>query len=105
MFKSKNNLEPHLLQGIFEVSNYQGPALRNSKYFKRPKVHTVRYGDRSLQSFGVRLWNQLPKPIQELDSFNKFKNFIKMWRPSKCPCDICKTYIRGVGYIDTYMQV
>ncbi len=68
MFKAKNKLEPHLLQGIFEANSYQGPTLRNSsKYFSRPHVNTVKYGERSLQNLGVRLWDQLPRDIQEID--------------------------------------
>ena len=100
MFKAKNNLEPHLLQGIFEANSYQGPTLRNSKYFSRPNVNTVKYGEKSLQNLGVRLWEQLPRKIQELDSLIKFKFVIKKWRPHKCPCDICKTYIGGLGYVN-----
>lgn len=100
MFKAKNKLEPHLLQGIFEVNNYNGPSLRNSKYFRRPNVNTVKYGEKSLQNLGVRLWDQLPKEVQELDNLDVFKEFIKKWRPPKCPCNICKIYVRGLGYTD-----
>lgn len=98
MFKAKNKMEPHLLQGIFEASTYQGPTLRSSKYFSRPHVNTVRYGEKSLQNLGVRLWDQLPRETQELTNLFKFKAFIKKWRPQKCPCNICKIYIQGLGY-------
>ena len=100
MFKAKNNLEPHLLQGIFEASNYEGPTLRKSKYFSKPNVNTVKFGERSLQYLGVRLWEQLPRENQEMDSLLKFQTFIKTWRPVKCPCDICRTYIGGLGYVN-----
>ena len=100
MFKAKNNIEPHLLQDIFEATNYQGPTLRNSKYFSKPKINTVKYGERSLQYLGTRLWDQLPRNIQESENIEKFKIFIKKWRPQKCPCEICKVYIRGVGYVN-----
>ena len=100
MFKAKNKMEPNLLQGIFETSNYQGPKLRTSKYFLRPHVKTVHYGGKSLQNLGVRLWNQLPCNIQETDTLSKFKEFVKNWRPQKCPCDLCKSYIHGVGYVN-----
>ena len=91
MFKSRNGLEPHLLQGIFETNNeYNGPTLRTSKHFKRPNVETVRYGEKSLQNLGVKLWAQLPREIQENESLAKFKEFVKKWRPQKCPCDLCR---------------
>ena len=98
MFKAKNRLEPHLLQGIFEASDYNGPKLRSSKHFKRPNVNTVKYGDKSLQNLGVQLWNQLPQSVQEIKTLAKFKADIHNWRPQKCPCDICKDYIYGLGY-------
>ena len=54
MFKAKNKIEPFLLQDIFGESQYTGPTLRSSKYFSRPNVETVKYGERSLQNLGVR---------------------------------------------------
>ena len=74
--------------------------MRTSKYFLRPHVKTVHYGEKSLQNLGVRLWNQLPCNIQETDTLSKFKEFVKIWRPQKCPCDLCKSYIHGVGYVN-----
>ena len=100
MFKAKNKIEPHLLQGIFKANNYNGPILRNSKYFKRPNVNTVRYGEKSLQNLGVKLWDQLPSVIQDLDSLSSFKTYIKKWKPFKCPCNMCKTYINKLGYVN-----
>ena len=86
MFKAKNKLEPHLLQGIFEANSYEGPTLRNSsKYFSRPNVNTVRYGERSLQNLGVRLWDQLPRDIQEIDRLTKSQSFIKRMEASQMP--------------------
>ena len=100
MFKAKNNIEPHLLQGIFEANTYEGPTLRHSKYFSRPNVNTVKYGEKSLQNLGVRLWDQLPRDMQEVRNISKFKLFIDKWRPIKCPCDFCKIYIGGLGYVN-----
>ena len=49
-------------------------------------------------NLGTRLWIQIPNFIQETDTLGKFKEYMKKWRPTKCPCDICKEYIYGVGY-------
>ena len=64
MFKAKHELEPNLLQGIFEKQEYEGPTLRSSKSFKKPNTNTVRYGERSLQSLGSKLWDQIPKDMR-----------------------------------------
>ena len=98
MFKAKNKLDPSLLRDIFQESNYEGPTLRNSKYFARPNVNTHKYGKRSL--FGVILWEQLPKDIQNEESLSTFKNFIKTWKPTKCPCELCSTNLEGVGRVN-----
>ena len=58
MFKAKHNLEPALLKYIFTEHKYSGPVLRKDKHFLRPKVRTLRYGERSLQNFGAIIWNQ-----------------------------------------------
>ena len=79
--------------------------MRNSKYFLKPKINTVKYGEISLQYLGTKLWDQLPRNIQELVNIEEFKIFIKTWRPKKCPCEICKVYIRGVGYVEISNQV
>ena len=102
MFKAKNKIEPNLLQGIFEENEYKGPTLRSSKSFKKPNVRTVRFGERSLQNLGTKLWDQIPKEKQNLTNLSVFINFIKRWRPKQCPCEICKHYESGVGYIQLF---
>ena len=102
MFKAKNKIEPSLLQDIFEGAHYSGPTLRSNKIFSRPNVNTVKYGERSLQNLGVRIWEQLPNEIQNVDSIEKFKRFVKTWKPKQCPCNLCKTYINGLGYVTIY---
>ena len=100
MFKAKNNLEPSLLKGIFQGNEYKGPVLRRSKVFMRPSVRTQRYGERSLQNLGVILWNQIPKYVQNEDSLQKFKMFIKNWKPTNCPCELCINYVKELGKVN-----
>ena len=100
MFKAKNNMEPSLLRDIFKENNYKGPILRSSKHFLRPNVRTHKFGDRSLQNFGVKMWNQLPREIQNEESLDKFKIYVKKWKSSNCPCDLCSTFLEGVGKVD-----
>ena len=102
MFKAKNELEPNLLQGIFEKNEYEGPTLRRSKSFKKPNINTVQYGERSLQHLGSKLWDQIPDKMKNITSLSVFTNFIKKWRPNQCPCEICRHYEQGVGYIQLF---
>ena len=65
-------------------------------------MNTVKFGDKSLQNLGARLWNQLPGEIQNIESIEKFKIYVKTWRPDRCPCTLCKTFVRGLGYVNIY---
>ena len=37
--------------------------------------------------------------IQALGSLPEFKNATKFWKPVRCPCTICKTYIPPNGFV------
>ena len=59
----------------------------------------LKKGDRSLRSFGPIVWNEmLPKKLKECSSLAEFKNSIKSWNPDSCRCELCKTYVLGLGY-------
>ena len=80
---------------------YKGPQLRSGKDFKKPSIKTQKYGEKSLEYFGTLLWNLLPKDIREADCANKFKMMIKYWKPIKCPCYLCKDFVKGIGLVET----
>ena len=68
--------------------------------FKTRNVRTVTYGTETLSFLGPKIWTMVPRELKEAKSLLDFKRRIKLWKPDKCPCRICKTYIEGVGFID-----
>ena len=40
----------------------------------------------------------LPEELKTCQGLDEFKNSIKSWVPENCPCELCKTYIAGLGY-------
>ena len=42
----------------------------------------------------------IPNELKNIQSLDVFKDKLKKIRFEKCPCDICRVYIDGVGYID-----
>ena len=95
MFKVKHDLSPPFMKEIFSVNVR---STRSGTSFSRPNVNTVKRGDRSLRSFGPIVWNMLPNSLKVCESLEKFKSSIKSWKPDNCPCELCKTYIQGLGY-------
>ena len=51
-------------------------------------------------TFGPVVWNtMLPEPLKASVSLDALKVDIKSWIPEDCPCELCKIYIEGLGYI------
>ena len=99
MFKVKNDLSPPFMKDIFtQKVNHKGT--RSGDTFGRPNSNTVKKGDRSLQSFGPIVWNtMLPEKLKQWESLSEFKTSINSWKPDNCPCELCKTYVQGLGYV------
>ena len=96
MYKVKHDLSPPFMKEIFSEVHRE---TRSGTSFLRPNVNTVKRGDRSLRSFGPIVWNSLlPTSLKECESLEKFKACIKTWKPDNCPCELCKTYVSGLGY-------
>ena len=96
MYKVKHDLSPPFMKDIFSEIDRK---TRSGNSFSRPNVETVKRGDRSLRNFGPIVWNDMmPNSLKNCESLDKFKSSIKTWKPDNCPCELCKTYIKGLGY-------
>ena len=102
IYKCIHDLPPSFMKDIFINSNYNGPELRSEKQFSQPRAKTTFKGQESLKSFAPKIWRILPTMYKSLNTLKKFKNEIKKWKPTNCPCRLCKTYVRGVGYMDVF---
>ena len=100
MYKCKHNQGPTLLNEIFKNANYKGPTLRRNKDFLRPNVSAHKYGEKSLEDMGNVMWNLVPNEIKNVETLEEFKLLIKEWKPKKCPCYLCKEFLKGVGLVD-----
>ena len=100
MYKVKHDLCPSFIQEIFtQKENKNGTRAGDS--FEVPHVDSVKKGDRSLRTFGPIVWNtMLPDKLKTCKTLDDFKNSIKSWIPENCTCELCKTYIQGLGYVN-----
>ena len=72
--------------------------LRNESQFKTRPIRTEYFGLQSLMYLGLKIW-ELPPNLQNLETVTAFKLGIKKWKPEKCPCRQCKTYLPQIGFI------
>ena len=104
MYKVFNGLAPEIMKNIFprnhSASTEDISANSRSKptFYNRFNPKTTRYGLETLRSFGPKVWDMVPSDINHSVSISLFKEKIKSWIPSECPCKLCKRFIPGVGY-------
>ncbi len=99
MFKIAKELEPEILRELF-VFNYN---TRSDRTFHRPNVNTVHYGKNSIRYLGPIIWDDMvPNRLKSIENLDKFKNEIRNWIPTNCPCSLCQEYISGVGSVTTF---
>ena len=96
MFKQYHKMSPEITTEIFDMKN---PEKSCFDVFKKTRVRTVAYGDHSLRNFGPDIWNIVPEDMKKLCTLEKFKDKVKEWKPTNCPCRLCKIFIKGVGFI------
>ena len=98
MFKISKNVSVPLMSELFHqtVNHYD---LRNEREFSIPDVNSVFHGQRGIAYLGPLIWQLAPAEFKDLNTASTFKAAIKNWKPSNCPCRLCKTYIGTVGFI------
>ena len=67
--------------------------------FTVPNVKSVFHGTESVSYIAPKIWDMVPSNIKDLNNLSAFKQAIKKWKPEKCPCRLCKTYIPNLGFI------
>ena len=81
IFKTLNHRNPEYMKEIF----YKTANLTHRPFnIKVSQNNTIKYGNKSLRSWGPHIWNSLPKQIKEETKYNKFKNYIDEGFVAKC---------------------
>ena len=93
MYKVKHNLCPKPFQELFN------PAIRGNSEWVLPKVKKVNNGLETIRYRGPKTWELVPEDIRKSKTLFTFKEKIRNWKPLGCNCRLCKTYVRGLGYV------
>ena len=100
-FTVKNNLSNRIMCDIFETRNLDY-NLRSQRDFIRTRVNTSSFGLSSLKYLATKIWDIAHYEIKLVGNLNLFKKKIRNWEPKGCHCRLCKQYLHGVGYVDTF---
>ena len=98
MFKIKSDMAPKLLNEILHHRALPYNLRANSNFSSR-QVHSVYHSTESLSFLGPKIWKLVPEDTKQSESLEIFKNKIKKWLPSRCPCRLCLIYLENIGFL------
>ena len=98
MYKVKLGIAPSFMSDIFKIRDISTDSVLSrlrspSEFYNYDIPKSVRYGEKTLRSFGPKVWHILSSDIKNSQNLATFKNKIKLWTPTNCPCRLCKPYI------------
>ena len=98
IYKIKNNLNPPVMDFIFERRN-NTHNLRNFQEFAMKRKRTVKMGLETLKYRSPQLWSILPENLKQINSPVQLKESIRKWDCIDCPCRLCKLYLPNIGFL------
>ena len=115
MYKITNNLCPAFIKDLMtEISvpynsrsttqvteDINGGVKYNEKSnYMIPETKTVSFGLESIRYLGPKIWMLVPDELKKSSTLELFKERVRKLKFEKCPCKLCKTYIKGLGYVN-----
>ena len=104
MFKSIKGIGPSFLKEIFNLNknafteNVSANTRLKATFYNPSNPKKVHSGTETIRYLSPKIWSMVPDQMREAASLPVFKEKIKKWIPVKCPCRLCKTNFRGVGF-------
>ena len=98
LYKVVNGFSSKIMSSVFTLKDSR--RYPNENIFKTRNVRSLRNGTDFLSHLGPKIWAIIPERIKQLKSLILFSKEIKKWKPEKCPCRLCKTFVRGLGYLN-----
>ena len=104
MYKVIKGVAPAFMSNIFGIhpnantENISANTRSGRSFYNQSNPKTVKYGLETLRSLGPKIWNLIPIDLKSI-SVPLFKEKIRKWIPSNCPCRLCKTFVPQLGFL------
>ena len=95
IYKMKNNLNPPIMDNMFERRN-NTYNLRNFQEFATKRKRTVKMGLETLNYRSPQLWSILPENLRQINLLVQFKESVRKWDCIDCPSRLCNLYLPNV---------
>ena len=92
LYKAYNNISQTIFGELFTRNNndYCLPLKSN---FVITSIRTGLKGSHSVRYFGPIIWTLIPEELKNITSLDILKKEIRRWKPTNCPCKICRNYV------------
>ena len=88
------------MKGLFQFRNDISYNLRQRSQIHIHPVGTAFGGRESIQYLRPKIWKLIPDEMKALESLWEFKRAIKLWKPTSCPCRLCKQCFYGTDFLN-----
>ena len=99
LYEIVNGISPNIMKDVFPLNNNLSYNTRNRKSFHSRPLRLVTYGCETISHLAPEIWELVPTHIKSMHSVASFQSAIKKWKPSDCPCRLCRTYIFQVSFV------
>ena len=103
IYKVVNDMSPYIMNEVFKLRNTSHQNLRHTSHFSTDPIHSVYNGTESASYLGPNIWEQIP--AENKNFLDGFKKEVKKWKPTDCPCRICKTFVPNLGLFDKNINI
>ena len=97
LYKIWYGLSPKIMNMVFPLntsSSYPGES-----DFVTRNVKKVSHGTETLAHLGPKIWSLVPADMKKF-SLSIYTKKIRKWKPNRCPCRLCKVYIKNLGFVN-----
>ena len=105
MFQVANGMSPNFMNEVFRPNHNLRTENISARTRLQPQLYNsscprkVSSGLEALRMLGPKIWNLIPDSIRKSPALSIFKWNIKQWKPHKCPCRLCKNFIKDLRFI------
>ena len=94
-YKVKNNISPEIMRDMFHFQENGNYNLRSGTHLASRDMRTTLLGKETVSNLRAKIWPLLPEELKNVSSLQVFKNNLKEWKQTTCPCRLFKTYINS----------
>ena len=99
LHKIVNEFSPERMKEVLSFNENTSYNTRNKRKFHSRSIKSVTFGSETLSHLAPKIWELVTVEIKNADSVASFKRAIKKWKPTNCPCLLCRMYVFQVGFV------